>query len=150
MFASIALFWLAGRARRGALCGGTQLLRLGLGGHALVVPEQARRHVREHRLLVARGARQLATFGAVPHYSRSPSVACAWGATPGSTTLSSSAASSNFMPKLRPSRRSSSAISPKAFSPTFLTLSISSSRYCTRSARVRMFEFLSELTERTE
>src|SRR5205814_9968198 len=32
------------------------------------------------------------SLGAVTHYSRSPSVACAWGATPGSTTLSSSAA----------------------------------------------------------
>src|SRR2546430_16518045 len=129
---------------------GAQLLGLGLGRHDLVVPEQARRQIREQRLLVARGTRQLATLGTVAHYSRAPSVAFARGATPGSTTLSSSAVSSNFMPKLRPSRRNSSAISPSAFSPTFFTLSRSSSRYCTRSARVRMLEFLSELTERTE
>src|SRR5438132_76776 len=127
----------ASRQRDESLGVGTQFLRLRLRGHDLVVPEEARGHVREHRLLVARRARQLPTLGAVAHYSRSPSVACACGATPGSTTLSSSAASSNFMPKLRPSRRSSSAISPRAFSPTFLTLSRSSSRYCTTSSMER-------------
>src|SRR5947208_15928303 len=129
---------------------GPELLRLGLGGHDPVVPEQARRHVRQHRLLVTRGARELASLGAVAHYSTSPSVARACGAAPGSTTFRASSVSSNFIPKLSPSRRSSSAISPSAFSPTFFTLSRSSSRYCTKSARVRMFEFLSELTERTE
>src|SRR3989440_5639260 len=129
---------------------GPELFRLGLGRHDPVVAEQARREVRQQGLLVARGARELASLGAVPHYSTSPSLACAWGAAPASTTFSSSSVSSNFMPKLSPSRRSSSAISPSAFSPTFLTLSRSSSRYCTRSPSVRMLEFLSELTERTE
>src|SRR2546425_9519156 len=129
---------------------GPELFRLGLGRHDPVVAEQARREVRQKGLLVARGARELASLGAVPHYSTSPSLACAWGAAPASTTFSSSSVSSNFIPKLSPSRRSSSAISPSAFSPTFFTFSRSSSRYCTKSPRVRMLEFLSELTERTE
>src|SRR5207244_5321056 len=110
----------ASRQRDESLGVGTQLLCLRLRGHDLVVPEQARGHVREHRLLVARRARQLPTLGAVAHYARAPSVACACGATPGSTTLRSSAASSNFLPKLRPSRRRSSPLPPRAFPPSFL------------------------------
>src|SRR5205823_2172220 len=140
----------AARQRDEPLGVGSQLLRLGLGGHDLVVTEEARRQVGQQRLLVARRARQLASLGAVTHYSGSPSLACACGAAPGSTTFSSSAVSSNFIPKLSPSRRSSSAISPSAFSPTFFTFRRSSSRYCTKSPSVRMLEFLSELTERTE
>src|SRR5437588_6443054 len=129
---------------------GPELFRLRLGGHDPVVLEQARGQVREQRLFVTRGARELASLGAMAHYSASPSLACACGAAPASTTFSSSSVSSNFMPKLSPSRRNSSAISPSAFSPTFFTFSRSSSRYCTKSPRVRMLEFLSELTERTE
>src|SRR5207244_725192 len=71
----------ASRQRDESLGVGTQLLRLRLRGHDLVVPEQARGHVREHRLLVARRARQLPTLGAWAHYSRSTSAASACGAT---------------------------------------------------------------------
>src|SRR2546422_1067381 len=140
----------AARQRDEPLGIGPELFRLRLGGHDPVVTEEARGEVRQQRLFVARRPRELASLGAVPHYSTSPSVARACGAAPGSTPFRASSVSSNFIPKLSPSRRSSSAISPSAFSPTFFTLSRSSSRYCTRSARVRMFEFLSELTERTE
>src|SRR4029077_17772735 len=127
-----------------------QLLRLRLRGHDLVVAKETGREIGEQRLLVARGAGELPTFGPMPHYSPFPSLTCACGGIPGSSTFHSSPVSSNFIPKLSPSRRSSSAISPSAFSPTFLTLRRSSSRYCTRSPSVRMFEFLRELTERTD
>src|SRR6266700_3912404 len=133
-----------------ALGVGPELFRLRLGGDDPVVAEQARGEVRQQRLLVARRARELASLGAMAHYFASPSLTCACGAAPASTTFSSSSVSSNFIPKLSPSRRNSSAISPSAFSPTFFTFSRSSSRYCTKSPRVRMLEFLSELTERTE
>src|SRR5690349_10909441 len=129
---------------------GTQLLRLGLRGHDLVVPKQARREIRQQRLLVARGARELPALGAMAHYSSFPSLTCACGVTPASTTFHPSGLSSNFIPKLSPSRRSSAAIAPSAFSPTVFTFRRSSSRYYTTSPTVRMFEFLSELTDRTE
>src|SRR2546428_2075026 len=113
----------AARQRDEPLGVGPELFRLRLGGHDPVVAEEARGEVRQQRLLVTRGARQLASLGAVAHYSASPSLACACRAAPGSTTFSSSSVSSNFIPKLSPSRRNSSAISPSAFSPTFFTLS---------------------------
>src|SRR5207249_9854304 len=53
----------APRQRDQPLGEGAELLGLGLGRHDAVVAEQARRHVVERRLLVARRARQLATFG---------------------------------------------------------------------------------------
>src|SRR5438309_979234 len=115
-----------------ALGVGPELFRLRLGGDDPVVAEQARGEVRQQRLLVARRARQLASLGAMAHYSASPSLTCACGAAPASTTFSSSSVSSNFIPKLSPSRRNGSAISPSAFWPTFFTFSRSSSGYCTK------------------
>src|SRR3989442_572152 len=118
----------APRERNEPLGKGTQLLRLRLGGLNPAVLEQARRHVVQRRLFVAQRPRQLAALGAVPHYSSSVPVSCAWGAVPGSMTrISPPGVSSSCIPKFRPSRRSSSAISPSAFSPTFFTFSRSSS-----------------------
>src|SRR5689334_3233581 len=129
----------------------TQLLRLRLGGLDAAVLEEAGRHVVQRRLLVARRARKLPSLGAVPHYSSSVPVSCASGALPGSMIrISPPGVSSSCIPKFRPSRRSSSAISPSAFSPTFLTFRRSSSLYRTRSPSVRMFEFFSEFTDRTD
>src|SRR5690242_21052820 len=128
-----------------------QLLGLGLGGDHSPVLEETGRHVIQHGALVTRGTGELAAFGAVSHYNPSPPavVGCTTGGTPGRVTRSSPSVSSNAMPKLSPSRCSSSAISLSAFSPTFLTLSRSSSVNSTRSLSVRMLEFLSELSERT-
>src|SRR5882724_4953570 len=64
----------------------TQLLRLRLGRVDAAVLEQARRHVVQRRLFVARRARKLAALGAVTHYSSSVPVSWARGALPGSTT----------------------------------------------------------------
>src|SRR5689334_10076982 len=130
---------------------GSKLLGLGLGGDDPAVLEQARRHVVQQRAPMTRRAAELATLGAVAHYWTSPAAAggCAIGGVPGRSTRSSPSVSSNAMPKLSPSRCSSSAISLSAFSPTFLTLSRSSSVNSTRSLSVRMLEFLSELSERT-
>src|SRR5213594_3723789 len=106
----------------------TQLLRLRLGGLNPAVPEEAGRHVVQRRLLVTRRARELAAFGAVAHYSSSAPVNWACGAVPGSMTrISPPGVSSSCIPKFNPSRRSSSAISPNAFSPTFFTFRRSSS-----------------------
>src|SRR2546422_5839895 len=140
----------APRERDEALGVGPQLFGLRFGRDDAVVADQAGGEIREQRLLVTRRARQLPALGAVPHYSPSPSVTWACGGTPCSRTRSSPSASSTFIAKFNPSRRSSSAISPSAFSPTFFTLSKSSSRYWTRSPSVRMFEFLSEFTDRTD
>src|SRR5206468_7413983 len=49
----------------------TQLLRLRLGGLDAAVPEETGRHVVQRRFLVARRPRELATLGAMPHYSSS-------------------------------------------------------------------------------
>src|SRR6185436_12855594 len=139
------------RERDEALRERAQLLGLRFGGLDPAVLKQARGHVVQRRLLVARRARELAAFGAVTHYSSSPTVSWACGATPSSRIRTSPlGVSSSCIPKFSPSRRSSSAISPSAFSPTFFTLSRSSSLYCTRSPRVRMLEFLSELIDRTD
>src|SRR6266487_3006075 len=141
----------APRERNEPLGERTQLFRLRLGGLDAAVHEEARRHVVQRRLLVARRARQLPALGAVAHYSSSVPVSCARGALPGSTIrMSPPGISSSCIPKFRPSRRSSSAISPSAFSPTFLTFRRSSSLYRTRSPSVRMFEFFSEFTDRTD
>src|SRR3989449_10732171 len=48
---------------------GPELLRLRLGGDDAVVAEQARREVRQQRLLVARPARQLGAPRAIAPYS---------------------------------------------------------------------------------
>src|SRR5262245_13143136 len=78
----------------------TQLLGLRLGGVDAAVLKQARRHVVQRRLLVARGAGELAAFGAVPHYSSSPIVSWAWGATPSSRIRTSPlGVSSSCIPK---------------------------------------------------
>src|SRR3989475_6043957 len=118
----------AARERDEPLRKGTQLLRLRRSGLDAAVQEQARRHVVERRLLVARPPRQLAALGAVAHYSSSVPVSWACGALPGSMIrISPPGVSSSCIPKFKPSRRSNSAISPSAFSPTFLTLRRSSS-----------------------
>src|SRR5437762_1108037 len=141
----------AARERDEPLGERTQLLRLRLGGQDAAVLKEAGRHVVQRRLLVARRPRQLPSFGAVPHYSSSVPVSCASGALPGSMIrISPPGVSSSCIPKFKPSRRSSSAISPSAFSPTFLTFRRSSSLYRTRSPSVRMFEFFSEFTDRTD
>src|SRR5881296_4684174 len=56
------------RQRDEALRERTQLLCLRLGGLDAAVHEEARRHVIQRRLLVARRPRQLAALGAVTHY----------------------------------------------------------------------------------
>src|SRR5437868_13569058 len=118
----------AARERDEPLRKGTQLLRLRLGGLNPAVLEEAGRHVIQRRLLVARRARKLAALGAVTHYSSSVPVSCACGALPGSRMrILTTGVSSSCIPKFKPSRRSNSAISPSAFSPTFLTFRISSS-----------------------
>src|SRR2546422_3889980 len=118
----------AARERDEPLREGTQLLRLRLGRLDPAVPEEARRHVIQRRLLVARRPRQLAAFGAGAHYSSSVPVNWACGALPGSMIrISPPGVSSSCIPKFKPSRRSNSAISPSAFSPTFLTFRRSSS-----------------------
>src|SRR5690606_8260091 len=131
---------------------GPELLGLGLRGDDAAVLAQAGGHVVHQGLLVARRAGELAALGAMPHQASSstPATGRAVGMAPGSATTRAPSASVNRIPKLSPSRRSRSPISASAFSPTFLTLSRSSSVNSTRSRRVRMFEFLSELSERTE
>src|SRR5262245_9036414 len=110
----------AARERDEPLGERTQLFRFRLRGIDAAVLKQARRHVVQRRLLVARRARELAAFGTVTHYSSSPPVSWACGATPSSMIRTSPpGVSSSCIPKFRPSRRSSSAISPSAFSPTF-------------------------------
>src|SRR5882762_10507921 len=118
----------AARERDEPLRKGTQLLRLRHGGVDSAVLKQTRGHVIQRRLLVARRARKLAALGAVAHYSSSVPVSCACGALPGSRMrISPPGASSSCIPKFKPSRRNNSAISPSAFSPTFLTFRRSSS-----------------------
>src|SRR2546425_12064863 len=72
----------AARERDEPLRKGTQLLRLRLSGLDAAVQEQARRHVVERRLLVARRSRQLAALSAVAHYSFSGPVSRGRGALP--------------------------------------------------------------------
>src|SRR6476659_3258320 len=128
-----------------------QLLGLGFGGNHPAMGEQTGCHVVQHRPFVARGARELAALSAMTHYRPSPAPIEGWttGATPGRTIRSSPSVSSKPIPKFSPSRCSSSAISLKAFSPTFFTLSRSSSLNSTRSLSVRMFEFFKELRDLT-
>src|SRR5260370_23377468 len=82
---------------------GPQRLGLGLGRHHPVVAEQAGRQVRQQRLAVAGGARELLLLGAVAHYSGTgSSLAFASGAEPPSRPFNSPPPSSNSMPTVRP------------------------------------------------
>src|SRR5687767_14239815 len=139
------------RERNELLGVGPELLGLGFRGHHPAMGEETRDHVPEHGASVRGRAGELPSLGAVPHYWPSLAAAgCGPGGVPARTTRTSPSASSNAIPKLSPSRWRRSEISVSAFSPTFLTLRRSSSLNSTRSRRVRMFEFLSELSERTE
>src|SRR3989442_12716688 len=101
----------APRERNEPLGKGTQLLRLRLGGLNPAVLEQARRHVVQRRLFVARRPRQFGALGAVPPYSSSFPLNFVCGAVPGSLSrISPPCVSSDCIPKFRPSPGSSSPI----------------------------------------
>src|SRR6476620_403583 len=132
-----------------------QLLRLRLGRlDRLRLDERGREVAQQRELLLAR-APQLTSSLPVTHkcYSSSSSgaAAAAWlGGVPQSSTRTPSPFSSNRIPKFNPSRSRRSAISWSDFLPKFLTCRIWLSVCRTRSPRLRMLEFLSEFTERTD
>src|SRR5687768_3222356 len=132
-----------------------QLLRLRLGRlDRLGLDERGREVAQQGELLLARAA-ELSSSLPVTHgcYSSSSSgaAAAAWlGGVPQSSTRTPSPFSSNRIPKFKPSRSSRSAISWSDFFPKFFTCRIWLSVWRTRSPRLRMFEFLSEFTERTD
>src|SRR5687768_4605325 len=131
-----------------------QLLRFRLGRLDLLVLDERRRQAPHQRELLLARAAQLATCLPVTHgpYSSSSGAAAAarLGGVPQSTTRTPSADSSYRMPKFKPSRSRRSAISCSDFLPKFLTCSIWLSVWRTRSPSVRMSEFLSEFTDRTD
>src|SRR5678815_1601566 len=132
-----------------------KLLRLRLGRlDRLGLDERGREVAHQGELLLARAA-ELPSSLPVTHgyYSSSSSgaAAAAWlGGVPQSSTRTPSPFSSNRIPKFKPSRSSRSAISWSDFLPKFLTCRIWLSVWRTRSPRLRMLEFLSEFTERTD
>src|SRR5687767_2228346 len=131
-----------------------QLLRFRLGRLDLFVLDERRGQTAHQRELLLARATQLPACLPVTHgsYSSSSGAAAAarLGGVPQSTTRTPSADSSYRMPKFNPSRSRRSAISWSDFFPKFLTWSIWLSVWRTRSPSVRMSEFLSEFTDRTE
>src|SRR5215213_436109 len=120
----------------------------------LALDERGREVPHQRELLFARAA-ELTSSLPVTHWcyssSSSGAAAAAWlGGVPQSSTRTPSPFSSNRIPKFKPSRSSRSAISWSDFFPKFFTCRIWLSVCRTRSPRLRMFEFLSELTERTD
>src|SRR5690349_8971668 len=132
-----------------------QLLGLRLGRlDRLGLDERGREVAQQRELLLARAA-ELTSSLPVTHgcYSSSSSgaAAAAWlGGVPQSSTRTPSPFSSNRIPKFNPSRSRRSAISWSDFLPKFFTCRIWLSVWRTRSPRLLMLEFLSELTERTD
>src|SRR5690606_1991779 len=133
----------------------TQLLGFGLGGlDRLVLYERAREAAHESELLLAR-APQLPPGFAMTHgcYSSSSSgafSAARLGGVPQSRMRTPSPLSSYRIPKFKPSRSGRSAVSWSDVLPKFFTCKIWLSVCRTRSPSVRMLEFFSEFTERTE
>src|SRR5258705_1523845 len=132
-----------------------QLLRLRLGRlDRLTHDERGRESAQQRELLLARAAELTSSFP-VTHWcyssSSSGAAAAAWlGGVPQSSTRTPSPFSSNRIPKFNPSRSCRSAISWSDFLPKFFTCRIWLSVCRTRSPRLRMLEFLSEFTERTD
>src|SRR6478672_13283745 len=132
-----------------------QFLGLRLGGlDGPALDERGREVTHERELLLARAA-QLPSCLPVTHWcyssSSSGAAAAAWlGGVPQSSTRTPSPFSSNRIPKFKPSRSSRSAISWSDFFPKFFTCRIWLSVWRTRSPRLRMLEFLSEFTDRTD
>src|SRR6478672_596753 len=132
-----------------------QLLRLRLGRLDRFAHDERGREVAQQReLLLARAAELTSSFPVTHWYyssSSSGAAAAAWlGGVPQSSTRTPSPFSSNRIPKFSPSRSSRSAISWSDFFPKFFTWRIWLSVWRTRSPRLRMFEFLSEFTDRTD
>src|SRR5919112_4014994 len=132
-----------------------QLLRLRLGRLDRLGLDERGREIAHQRELLLAGATELTSSLPVTHgcYSSSSSgaAAAAWlGGVPQSSTRTPSPFSSNRIPKFKPSRSSRSAISWSDFFPKFFTCRIWLSVWRTRSPRLRMLEFLSEFTDRTD